>query len=61
MNRVGTDPSCQYSGGTLMTDPYGQVLAQCPMGQESAVSVEMDMEELAAFRQKFPVLEDADV
>lgn len=61
VNRVGEDPSCQYSGGTLMTDPYGNVVAQCPMGEESAVSAEMDMEALAAFREKFPVLEDADV
>lgn len=60
VNRVGEDPSCQYSGGTLMTDPYGRVVAQCPMGEESAVSVEIDMEALADFRKKFPVLEDAD-
>jgi hypothetical protein len=31
------------------------------MSEESACSVEMDMEALAAFREKFPVLEDADV
>lgn len=61
VNRVGTDPSCQYSGGTLMTDPYGKVVAQCPMDEESAVSVEMDMDSLAAFREKFPVLKDGDV
>ena len=60
VNRVGTDPSCQYSGGTLMTAPYGNVVAQCPMGEESAVSVEMDLEALVAFREKFPVLKDTD-
>lgn len=61
VNRVGTDPSCQYSGGTLMTDPYGKVVAQCPMGEESAIHAELNMKELMAFREKFPVLEDADV
>ena len=61
VNRVGTDPSCQYSGGTLMTDPYGKVVALCPMGEESAIHAELNMKELMAFREKFPVLEDADV
>lgn len=61
VNRVGTDPSYQYSGGTLMTDPYGKVVAQCPMGEESAIHAELNMKELMAFREKFPVLEDADV
>lgn len=61
VNRVGTDPFCQYSGGTLMTDPYGKVVAQCPMGEESAIHAELNMKELMAFREKFPVLEDADV
>ena len=60
VNRVGVDLSCQYSGGTLVTDPYGVVLAQCPMGEESVISVEMDLDALAAFREKFPVLKDAD-
>lgn len=60
VNRVGVDLSCQYSGGTLVTDPYGVVVAQCPMGEESVISVEMDLDALAAFREKFPVLKDAD-
>lgn len=61
VNRVGTDPSCQYSGGTLVTDPYGCTIAQCAMGEEDSVTVEMDMEALATFREKFPVLRDADI
>lgn len=60
VNRVGTDPSCHYSGGTLVTDPYGSTIAQCPMAEEGSVSVEIDMEALAVFREKFPVLRDAD-
>lgn len=27
VNRVGTDPSCEYCGGTLMIDPYGRTVA----------------------------------
>lgn len=60
VNRVGTDPACEYCGGTLMIDPYGHTLAECREGEADAVTAEADMELLAAFRRKFPVLEDAD-
>ena len=60
VNRVGSDPSCQYCGGTVVINPYGHTIAQCSMGQESEASAIIDMEALHAFREKFPVLNDAD-
>ena len=60
MNRVGADPSCEYCGGTLMIDPYGRTVAACEQGRVDAVTVEVDMDGLADFRRKFPVLDDAD-
>lgn len=60
VNRVGTDPSCEYCGGTLMIDPYGRTVAACEQGWVDAVTVEVDMDGLADFRRKFPVLDDAD-
>ena len=59
-NRVGEDPNCQYSGGSAIIDPYGRTLAACEDGQVCAAEAVMDMDELVAFRKKFPVLEDAD-
>ena len=61
VNRTGTDPSCSYSGGTQVIDPYGQVLAQCQMDAEDSITARLDLDELKAFRQKFPVLDDADL
>ncbi len=61
VNRVGTDPTCEYCGGSVVVDPYGQTIAACEYGKESTASAEIDMETLAAFRQKFPVLSDADL
>lgn len=61
VNRVGTDPACEYSGGTMCIDAYGRDVAVCPSGEESAVTVELDMEKLNSFRKKFPVLKDRDV
>ena len=60
VNRVGTDPTCEYCGGSVIIDPYGRTMAACAMGEECEASAEVDMEALAAFREKFPVLSDAD-
>ena len=60
VNRMGTDPACEYSGGSAIIDPYGKTMAECPWSCESEVTAEIDMEKLAAFREKFPVLNDAD-
>jgi len=60
VNRVGDDPKCQYQGGSAIIDPYGKTIAAPADFQEAAVSADIDMEALNAFRQKFPVLNDAD-
>ncbi len=61
VNRVGTDPACEYCGGSVIIDPYGKTLAACEMNQECEASAKVDMDKLNAFREKFPVLNDADV
>lgn len=60
VNRVGTDPSCEYSGGSAIIDPYGKTISECINNKESASSAYIDMEALEVFREKFPVLDDAD-
>ena len=60
VNRVGTDPSCEYCGGSVIIDPYGKTMAACAMGEECEASAEVEMDKLEAFREKFPVLSDAD-
>ena len=60
VNRVGTDPGNEYSGGSRVIDPYGHIMAQCADGKGEVVSAEIDMNMLEAFRGKFPVLDDAD-
>lgn len=61
VNRVGTDPSNEYSGGSMVIDPYGKIIAACDDSVEMSVQAEVDMKMLEAFRQKFPVLNDSDV
>ena len=60
VNRIGTDPNCQYNGGTALIDPYGKTLEACPDDTVAAITAEVDMERLRAFREKFPVLRDRD-
>ena len=61
VNRVGTDPACDYCGGSVVIDPYGKHIATCADGVECEATAEVDMEALEAFREKFPVLRDADI
>ena len=60
VDRTGDDPACHYNGGTAIIDAYGNTVAACPDGEVSAIRVELDMDKLAAFRKKFPVLSDRD-
>ena len=61
VNRVGNDPTNEYSGGSMVIDPYGKIVASCDDGVEMAASADIDMDMLEAFRVKFPVLNDSDV
>ena len=61
VNRVGTDPACDYCGGSVVIDPYGKHIATCADGVECEATAEVDMAALEAFREKFPVLRDADI
>lgn len=60
VNRVGSDAACQYAGGSVVHNAYGDVIAQCAPGVEAVAVGELDMAALERFRQKFPVLADAD-
>lgn len=60
VNRVGEDLACKYCGGTMLIDAYGRTIAECESNKQCAITADLDMEALAAFRKKFPVLDDAD-
>lgn len=61
VNRVGEDPNCKYCGCSAVIDPYGRTLVECERNKEMSAEADLDMETLAAFRKKFPVLKDADL
>ncbi len=59
VNRIGKDPVCEYSGGTAIVNPFG-FATSCPAGEASVVTKTLDLKRLNAFRDKFPVLKEAD-
>ncbi len=60
VNIVGNDPSCSYSGGTAAIDYRGEVVAMVEDDEVGMVTFDLDLEAQIAFRDKFPVLSDAD-
>lgn len=60
VNIVGRDKYCEYVGDSVIIDAYGKTIAQCTPGEIGTASAELDMEQLIRFREKFPVLDDAD-
>ena len=59
VNRIGTDPNCQYCGSTMFVDPYGRA-TQCADNEQASLTMDINMAKLEAFRTKFPVLKDRD-
>ena len=60
VNRIGTDPKCEYCGHSMIISPYGKVETECEENAECSTLAEIDVERLQSFRKKFPVLNDAD-
>ena len=60
VNRVGSDPKCEYSGDSVVINPYGDVVARCEPYVECESVADIDMVFLNDFREKFPAQNDAD-
>jgi predicted amidohydrolase len=58
VNRCGSDPNLDYSGGSVIVDPMGQVVAEAG-ADECVLQVDIDPKAPDRFRQKLPALKDA--
>jgi len=61
VNRVGSDPVCDYSGESVIVHPFGHAIATCPPGEEAIATATLDIDELHHFRERFPVLQERDI
>lgn len=57
VNRVGQDPKVGYSGGSLLVDPKGAIVAEAGNTTE-VLEGTLDHSFLTQYRQEFPALED---
>lgn len=61
VNRCGVDGlGLRYNGNSLLVDPRGAVMAHLTDGSERAETLRLSLDDLAAFREKFPAWKDAD-
>lgn len=59
-NRCGSDPGNTYSGDSVILDYLGQPIEEAVPSQESTASATISLDDLEAFRKRFPVHLDAD-
>ena len=59
VNRTGDEPTLNYSGDSAVIDYYGKCAVECG-NEECVANVEIDIDRLNAFRNKFNVGADAD-
>ncbi|MGD9557971.1 MAG: amidohydrolase [Mangrovibacterium sp.] len=61
VNRIGVDANqISYSGNSMIVDPKGKSLASGEDGKEMILTATLSKSSLLHFREKFPVLPDAD-
>jgi predicted amidohydrolase len=60
VNRCGSDKACEYLGDSAVINAYGRTIAACTPGTTEVATAELSLDELHHFRNKFPVLDDAD-
>jgi len=61
VNRVGTDGNgISYIGESMVIDPKGKVIAERTPSSEGLIQAVISLDELNAFREKFPVWKDWD-
>ena len=60
-NRTGTDGAgIRYCGESMIINPLGEIIATAGTGNNCSVSAEISLPGLSDFREKFPVMKDAD-
>ena len=58
VNRVGEDGNgLKHKGDSIVYGPKGEIIAHVPENEEKITTVELSLQTLKEFREKFPVLE----
>jgi N-carbamoylputrescine amidase len=57
-NRFGHEGTVEFWGGSFVSSPFGERLAQAPHGEETVLVVECDLGRVEEVRQHWPFLRD---
>lgn len=60
VNRTGNDPRVFYDGGSVVFSPKGEVISENARNKTEELYADLSMNDLNAFREKFPVWKDRD-
>jgi predicted amidohydrolase len=58
VNRVGEEAGLTFWGGSRVLDPWGEVVAQAPRGEEALVIADLDVGAVRRRRRAIPLLKD---
>jgi len=61
VNRTGCEDGLTFGGGSLVVDPFGEVVARLPVIDEALETVTLDGTALRRARATYPLLRDSDL
>ena len=59
VNRVGTEGELSFWGGSHVYDPWGELVAEAPLGEPAFVTVELDTTAVRRRRREMPLVKEA--
>jgi predicted amidohydrolase len=59
VNRVGAEGELRFWGGSHVVDPWGNLVAEAPLGSEALLTVDIDLFMVRRRRREVPLLKEA--
>jgi predicted amidohydrolase len=59
VNRVGAEGELSFWGGSHVYDPWGELVAEAPGGEEAFVTAELDLANVRRRRREMPLVKEA--
>lgn len=59
VNRVGDEAGLHFWGGSHVYDPWGELIAQAPVGEPALVTAELDLSAVRRRRREMPLVKEA--
>jgi predicted amidohydrolase len=59
VNRVGTEGDLRFWGGSHVVDPWGEIVAEAPEGEERLLTAEIDLFDVRRRRHAIPLVKEA--